>query len=906
MGRGNLRFYLLNLICIVLSLTSTAQSLPQLPIDSDFTVGVLPCGVKYYIIHNGAEKGFADFALVQKTGNHELVNKLALSSLPHFTEKEPYRFFAEKGVGYSENGYVSYRKNEYEDADIFDFRNLPVTDVAVSDTTMLLIFDLVALNPYEQAIIISGDIDTKQILDRMKVFSMMVQKRKKTPVRQKYEWYPRAQASFKVIYSDNDKTCISFKYISPRVPDNMINTVQSWVSDMFANELGFILKRRILMSFRKNEIPLSDLTFDYISSGDSAEDEKYILSYCSKDDDKLKSISLIASIFSDLDKSGADMNEYKIARREYMRYKLSVDPFKTNMSTVNKCISAFLYGSDLASFSSMKSFFSTRRVTDSQELEYFNKFVSALIKKNENLFLTCSTRDQGEYLEEKLENSFNSGWGTEKNRFLSSPKDTLSLAGFPSEKVRLVKTVSEPISGGELWTFSNGLQVIYKYMPSNKGYFDYAFLVRGGTSVLGNLSQGEAAFVGDILQLYDVGGLSANSFRNLLSANGITMKSRVSLADLTISGKSPSGSMCILMKSLLSLANDRSLSSNVYNYYKNSQFLELSVSPKKSSEIYSVLDNFMSPKDLYSIHKDTLGLTNMLPVKADKYFRSQFSNVNDGFFVIVGDIDSYTAKKWLCRSFGGFRTGRRRTIRPTFFEKVQSGIISSIDNAEINKLSEKEEKSFSKYFASAYKDTSFAVFSEKDEKYISEAISVSNNLSVKGDETFGMKFSSLLPFTSENVYACKIVSTILKQAFSGTAVEYGKTVECKEVFDILPKERFSISFILRPVSKNGVPFFLNVSDVFVIRKKLRSVISSVIEKGIKDEQLEKYKAFALNSISQSSDSPEGVINNVILRYAYGKDVISYYKDAVESITAEKILKILKGLEEGNKSEYIIK
>ena len=45
----------------------TAQDLPKMPADPAIVTGSLPNGLSYYVISNAAEKGMADFALIQKT-----------------------------------------------------------------------------------------------------------------------------------------------------------------------------------------------------------------------------------------------------------------------------------------------------------------------------------------------------------------------------------------------------------------------------------------------------------------------------------------------------------------------------------------------------------------------------------------------------------------------------------------------------------------------------------------------------------------------------------------------------------------------------------------------------------------------------------------------------------------------
>ena len=118
-----------------------------------------------------------------------------------------------------------------------------------------------------------------------------------------------------------------------------------------------------------------------------------------------------------------------------------------------------------------------------------------------------------------------------------SNSDTLTLKK-PSGKLK-IKTVSpEPLSGGQIWTFDNGIRVIFKNVPKS-GMFHYMWLLKGGYSLLPGIKPGESAYISDMLRLYDVCGMSCYRFADMLSANGITMKGEVTMSDFRISGAAP-------------------------------------------------------------------------------------------------------------------------------------------------------------------------------------------------------------------------------------------------------------------------------------------------------------------------------------------------------------------------------
>ncbi len=90
-------------------------------------------------------------------------------------------------------------------------------------------------------------------------------------------------------------------------------------------------------------------------------------------------------------------------------------------------------------------------------------------------------------------------------------KDTSALWN-EKNKVKMKSVSPEPVSGGEMWTFSNGMKVIYKKMPTS-GRFSYSFMIKGGFSTVRDLRRGEGAFFSDMFGLCNIAGMSRKRFR---------------------------------------------------------------------------------------------------------------------------------------------------------------------------------------------------------------------------------------------------------------------------------------------------------------------------------------------------------------------------------------------------------
>jgi hypothetical protein len=169
-----------------------AQNMPSVPKDGSVVSGALANGISYYLVTNPAQKGFADFALVWKGSLDTLSARKGLSSLPHFNKTIPHNFLTRKNIGCRPEGYITYKGG----STIFRFDDVPVFDQAASDTTLLMLFDLIAVKPCQATVVIAGDIATAPIIEKMKVFSLMVPSRNPSYTKPAYSFARKESFDF--------------------------------------------------------------------------------------------------------------------------------------------------------------------------------------------------------------------------------------------------------------------------------------------------------------------------------------------------------------------------------------------------------------------------------------------------------------------------------------------------------------------------------------------------------------------------------------------------------------------------------------------------------------------------------------------------------------------------------------
>jgi len=837
------------------------QELPSLGTAKEIEKGLLPDGIRYYLVTNPVRKGFADFALVQR-GRQEDVSaaRSALQSLPHFGTRKPYRFLADHGVGYSEEGYLAFPS----DAAAYTFHQVPTYQESVADSTLLMLFDLAAAYGKPQAIIISGDINAPRIRERMNLLSMMVPALDNRFSGQEYLWHPRDTVTLRTsLNTTEDVAAINAIFNTERLPREVLDTPQPLVTFAYAEQLGQVVRKRIERSFRASGIPLAGFRYRYQDSAQGPEDERHSLTVytsASRLDDASRQL---ASVLSGLDRDGAAMDEFQDAKERLVSEAKRHEGGRrlSDAEYLDKCIAHYLYGTHLASEATLNHFIVSRRLSDDRELELFNGFTTALLDSARNLTLRFDIPDRG-LDPDGLLGSFNHGWsapapaGTYKTDF----GDTLSLYQ-PKAKVRLRGDAAEPISGGRLWTFSNGIKVIYKKMAS-PGEFRYALLLRGGVAEVPGLQAGEGAFVGDMLALSDVAGLNGTDFHEMLSANGITMEESATLSDLRITGRAPKAKLPLLMRALLSVSDGRRPNPAAFDYYKAGETLRIGMEALSPRDVNSLMDSIMRPNYFYSGRKQISRLRDDLPQRAEQYFASVFDKVNDGIFVFLGDLDEEVLQKELCRTLGDFRIQKKFSQRPRVDSQFATGSVTrTADSAP----------------------------------------------GVVGGGEIGVNvaMSAAVPFNMDNYMSFKVACALIRKQLTSVLADSGAFAEMSDRLELFPAERLSLFINCRPCRESGLPAGITPADPLTLLDAIRQVTRHLEEVPVSAADLKAYKDLLLKQTDSRMEDPGSLMDDVLVRYSEGKDLVTDYKSAIQKVSAEGVARIIAMLRAGAEVEYII-
>ena len=838
------------------------QELPSLPKAPEVVTSSLPNGIQYYLVKNTASSGFADFALVQKGRVSEASSRNALTNLQHFQKSKPYQYLAKLGVGYEKDGYV---RNE-GDATVFKFSDVPVSKLGPRDTVLLMLFDLCELSSESQAIMVAGDIDIEAVKQRMDVFSMMVTPRNAAQPLTRDDWTASTDTQYSVLnFRSSTEARLGVIFHSDRTPAKAMGSIQPLVSENYARQLGVLGVNRLERAFRRAELPYTDASFDFKGSADGPGPEECSFGITVSIDDAPEAVALLARVFSTLSNEDVSLAEYRNARdKQILSSALSPDSY-SNADWVRVCTSSYLYGSNLASPQTRKSFFLDRSMDSKLELQFFNEFKRAFLGGQKTLsFMHYSPLlPHFEIASDVLLPIFDEAWQEAvsggKEVYSVNRSDTLSLH-LQKSKSKLKSSAPDVITGGEIWTFANGMRVIFKKTGNDKR-FHYAFMLNGGLSEFPDLKYGEAAYVSDMLRLNHVAGISSRSFYDMLAANGITMSSKVGPGNFVISGSAPSNNYRLLLKSLIALANERTVDEEAFDWYRQCDRLTSSLERKSQEGVDALLDSLMCPGNKYSLHRSGAPVSDDLQQRSDRYFNDRFSHCNDGVIVIIGDIDPYVLRSEFQNYIGHFRTSNSYALRPQPQPLRGSGSATYLYDAAESETGD-------------------------------------------GYPGLYLAMSVEMPFSAQKYMAFRVAVTELRRRVTESLDELGMYAEVQDSYELYPTERLSVKIFCRPAESRGLPSGLDPDDSLYAMTAVRLALSDLSSAPAKEELISAAKLALISEFKSELAKPEELINAALMRYSAGKDLVSDYRSKIEAVKASDVQELLSAITEGVKVELV--
>lgn len=806
--------------------------------DSRIQKGTLRSGVTYYMVTNSSAKGYADIAVIQRDQPSSAVPLDELDA----------GFLSRMGVAPSKEGYLS----DVDGSTVYHFRDVPCYRSEVLDSMLLYSFAQVTLSKAQQAIVVSGDIDPTELKKKMDIFSMMVPRMLvKENHKPDYVWEPSPAPWVEMYPADSPVAVVSVTYAGARVPFDYMNTAQAIVSDLFGDELQVVLRHRLARNLKDAGIPYGNIGFQSLRSMDYGGDERYTVQVSVAREQADAAMRVVASTLAELDEKGASAAEFSDAKKVLtpsLRSRAATTPSPED--DIRRCTANFLYGAHLAPYSESMRYFARKNLADTTETRFFNQFSDALLNQLENLTLEfygapdSLDKDQALF-DYNLAYLYGSVIPSGKEYSWHSA-DTAKLA-VTGPKIKIKAEKQEPVTGGTVWTFSNGMRVVFKPVTGS-GVFHYALQLNGGLGAVAGLKEGEGGYIGDMLTLYNVAGIPAPVFRDILSAGGVSMETELSVNSFSLKGEAPASQLQFLLKVLVALANERRLNLDEYALYSRNQAL---AQPSVTDLLYQRL----VPGFVYTSNKLPGKLTKDTPTKAHKYFNERFSNMQDGVLILSGDLQEEAVKRLLLRYLGAFETQKGAVGRKQVSMNVEKGAVT--------------------HTLQGYPQ---GIYILMDGEYA---------------------------LTSDHYYTSQVAARVLRQSLVKALAPYGYTAQVETNFFAQPQERFQLQITCQPASLSGLPSGTLPQDSEQVLSVIRKTLAAAAKAPVDPVDLKGWKERLLADVKLQLASPSGFVSTLLDRYANNKDIASRYSESISAINEGRVQEFLGTLAAGGRIEYLV-
>ena len=868
------RYLLFLMILSFTAKTVQGQDIQKLPADPDVNTGVLPNGMSWYVAVNKSVKGVADFALVQLTGTSTAsgvtpekvvsLSREALAGQPRLLSESVQDFFINHGVLPGAGGFVSVS----EHATTFRFSDVDLLQSSsMLDSTLLVLMGIAERSfvsddpllkkwyvPSDQALIVAGDVDPTTVSEKLLMLSYMLPPSQ--PAQRKgYAWEDRDGMIVEVSSETSSSLAtVCGRWRLQRTPEEYMNTIQPLIMERFMTELGLVAEDRILKGMQKEGVPLASVSSRYEGSADTIGDEVLEIAMSVKPEYALKAVSLLAEVLSSLKAGDADITEIKKAGFGYLD---NLSAYRTsNAGNVDRCVSSFIYKSPIVPVSQKSLLHSSKELTDSVVLSLFNSIASATLSEDRNFTLSVTTPDC-RMTADSVRTVFGTSW---KHSHEALPVKGTVLNEVPhlqgeSEKMTVRSIKKEPVSGGSVWRLANGMRIIVKNIPSG-GKVYYSLSLNGGFGNIEDLNAGEGAYISDFPKLCRFGGVSAERFIHVLRQNGMTMDFDVDFSTTSVKGTVPKNSLDYMMRALLTVMNDMSADEEAFDRYIKSEQLRLNADAGGLKGRICVIDSLMCPGYRYISSKVRTLPAKGLAAKAEKFFRSRAEKVNDGYLILVGEVDEKLLRQAVQSYAGGFKTSEMAFSRPVV----------------------------------GYQPTSGTVTYE----------------SAGGENCMDMVISAPIPITADNVFAAEIAVMALRKSLIRQVADKGMYVRLSHQFRRHPHERLGLMVSLYEASVEGFAPGTSHEDPQLALSVVREELENMGRLTITDAELASYKNRIKHRIALEKDTPEYWRRAIERRYLDGKDFTTGCDVRIDAVTAEDVRSLLGKLSEGSKAEYVIK
>lgn len=787
--------YLFVCALVLLAKAVPLAALPALVRDSRVHTGSLGSGVTYYLVQTADAPGFAHVAVAAR----------AQTPVHHFPA-------------------------------------VPVYRTASLDSVLVKAFTLLGEGP--QAIVVSGDIDAGEIRRKLDLLSIQLPWREPAAPDTLSAWTPREQPVIRMARPGKGALPrVEVCYEAPPVPPAQRNTAQALVTDIFSLELVYILRHRLERELAG--IPCLPPEVSYEGLGQGSPREWFRISVSAPEEQLDRVTGVVAAVLACLEQEGISRGELEDARAAMSpAMALTVSAPVSNREWVLRCVRNYRLGTHLAPFSEEFRLFGRKALEGEVYKGLLNNFTHGLLDHAQNLTLsletTRDTLDYGAalsgYIYSYLQGRIDGSGGKD---YAWHAADTLSL-NVAATRIRIKGERTEPLTGGTLWTFSNGLRVVFKPVKGSRR-LSYAWQLDGGLAQISGLKEGEGGHMGPLISCFGVGGMSAVAFREMLLANGISLDAHVALNGLDISGSAPPERLSLLLKALIGLSAGRTPDSAAFGDYLKKESL-------RADTPEDAMLRKLHPGFVYAPVRTSL--SDKTFKRAEKFYDSRLPHLADGLLILSGDLSEETVKKHLLQYVGALAPDHTAVPRRPLTLRSVSG---------------------------------------------------TQTLRGYGKDLYVLT-DAAYAFTAEHYYTARLAVDALNDELTRQLRRCGYEAEASLQLCFQPQERFRVLVHCRPLPPEDSSFQAESSPSEAL-SVVRAVLKAAAAQPLEAPDLQARQKKLTSAVKARLATPEGQVAALLERYSVNKDVTTRYAETIGAVSAPLVQEFLRLSAEGGRIEY---
>jgi len=359
-----------------------------------------------------------------------------------------------------------------------------------------------------------------------------------------------------------------------------------------------------------------------------------------------------------------------------------------------------------------------------------------------------------------------------------------------------------------------------------------------------------------MFKLCGVGSLSHSDFDLVLASKGISIKSFADNNGLTLYGQVPVEELAYLPAALAQLSKLTLPSKEDMDYYRKCVMTGDEVPLHLMN--YQI-DHLLRPEDDQLVYKFSRNITDSTAIKALNYYKKQFSRMNDGAFMIFGDINPERVWRILHQHIGVLSTVRRpATTYWTERPQITTGVNIVVDSLAAMEI---------------------------------------NSARIR------MKIAK--PITRENNFTFTLATMCVEETMQKLLYERGFNVSSLTGYSLYPEDTFTVTFDLRPCVPYGLPAHIgDPASVFDVLADIHSALKS--GEDVSTARLALYKTILTSKLSNELTDESKLIAYTLLRYAAGKNMTSDYKSQISAVSEAAVREMAGEILSAGRVEYIVR